>query len=72
MTPEWKDELAKVEVERKQAETRLDNAMRHLAEVQADQIERDTRFRDALLRSISALMEGLREAPKNGEQQEPQ
>ena len=63
MTPEWREELAKAEAERARAETKLDNALRHLAEVQADQIERDRRFREALMRSIMALLEGLRDSP---------
>src|SRR5215467_4827667 len=50
MTPEWQNELARVETERAQAETRLNNALLHLAEVQASQMERDRRFREALLR----------------------
>ena len=62
-TPEWHDELARAEAERASAETKLDNALRHLAEVQAGQIERDRGFREALLRSIMTLLEGLREPP---------
>lgn len=67
MTPEpWREQLARAESDRARAETKLNHAMRHLAEVQADQITRDQRFREALLRSVAALLEGLRESPPEG------
>ena len=69
MTPEWEQKLARVEVERKEAELKLDNAMRRLAEVHANQIDRDRKLGEGLLRAIAALLEGLKETPKNGDTQ---
>lgn len=61
--PDWSEELTRIEMKRAEAETKLDNALRHLAEVQANQIERDNRF--------AALLEGLRESESlNGDQPE--
>ena len=67
MTPEWREELARAEAERFRAETKLDNALRHLAEVQADQIERDRRFRDALPEAMVNMDERLTKLRESAE-----